>query len=342
MPLIKKAIVLRCRPGSQFHFGKIAVDDETSLDETSDILHSDTLFSALVELSARAFPDFVDELIKCFDENLVRISSGFYLVELKKTGETIFFLPKPCTTEVGEKNKVQRKIRFISKGVWEAGIPSKKWTDKSECVILQNQFIVLRTEVEKFNLHQLENWQILNTHTLPKVAVHKESKEDSIYFQTNMTIPRQKDLMTHIYFLLEADDQFLGSELWNKLLNLIGLLGIEGIGGERSTGCGHIDEVTMEDFEISLSSPYFGLMSLFFPQDEEELEAVFAYKTFTRGGRRVPLQGSLKRVKMIAEGAVCGKPVIGKIIPILKGPDYDFRRSGKAFTIPVHQNFAPR
>jgi CRISPR-associated protein Csm4 len=339
---VKKAIVLRCKPGSQFHFGKIAVDDETSLDETSDILHSDTLFSALVELAARAFPDFVDVLIECFDKEKVRVSSGFYLAELKKSGNTIFFLPKPCTTEIGEKNKIQRKVKFISKGVWEAGIPPKKWTDKNECVILQKQFVVLKTEVENYSGRQMEDWQILNIQTLPKVAVHKESKEDSIYFQTNVTIPRQRDLMIHIYFLIETDDQFVNSIEWNKLLNLIGLLGVEGIGGERSTGCGHITEVTMENFEINLHTPCLGLLSLLFPKDEDELNSVAAYKTFTRGGRRVPLQGSLKRVKMIAEGAVCTKPVSGRIIPLLNGLDYNFRRSGKAFTIPIHQNFVPK
>ena len=95
------AVILKCKPFSAFHFGQVAVDADTSLNDTSEFLHSDTLFSAIINLAARVYPSEVNTLLALFGHNdvlpKVRLSSGFYC--LQKGESFLYFLPKPLSSQ---------------------------------------------------------------------------------------------------------------------------------------------------------------------------------------------------------------------------------------------------
>ena len=73
--------------GNPVHFGELGI----GMEETSDRIHSDTLFSAWVSAYARLFgKDAVEELLKKFQadvEPLFRLSSTFlYHIRKKQSG----------------------------------------------------------------------------------------------------------------------------------------------------------------------------------------------------------------------------------------------------------------
>lgn len=70
-----KAVILRCKPNAQFHFGKVALDSNMALANTSNYIHSDTLFSGLMNACAVLYPNQVQSFIDAFQRNIFKISS---------------------------------------------------------------------------------------------------------------------------------------------------------------------------------------------------------------------------------------------------------------------------
>lgn len=100
------AILLVPYNGGQYHLG------EAGLDDTSDILHADTLFSALTNIYAMAFSG-ADRFVNMVDEGKLRFSSCFYA--LLAPDKPVFFLPKPPVQYAGSCDmKLLKKIRYLS------------------------------------------------------------------------------------------------------------------------------------------------------------------------------------------------------------------------------------
>lgn len=332
-----QAFILTCKPGSQFHWGKPPIDDETALDTVSQSLHSDTLFAALADLAARTDAALLQSLKQWSDQGALCLSSAFVALQFPNVRERLFFLPKPATLYV-QADKRRRNIEFVSTGVWEQGIKPDQWD--RECVVLQHKYVALKSEVPTELHERAPDLSVLDMATYPKVAVHKISKEDSIYFQTNILTPRHGYFQTHFYFLLRHNPELINSADYRRLMQLIGLLAQEGLGGERSTGCGAFQQVHTSPFAIRSSGPNEALLSLYYPFDRTELAQCLFYRTVIRGGRRIT-GGSLDRVKMIEEGAILSQPVRGKIVELQAAQaDHPYWRSGIAFSLPIHHNFA--
>lgn len=313
------------------------MDDETALDSVSRSLHSDTLFSALADLAARTDPGLLPLIKQWSDQGALSLSSAFALLQFPDVQERLYFLPKPATLYV-QADKRRRNIAFISTGVWEQGIRPEQWDQ--ECVVFQQKYVALKSEVPAALHERAPDLSVLDMATYPKVAVHKISKEDSIYFQTNILTPHHGYFQTHFYFLLRHNPDVIDSADYRRLTQLIGLLAHEGLGGERSTGCGAFRQVRTAPFPIRASGPDEALLSLYYPFDRAELAQCLYYRTVIRGGRRIT-GGSLDRVKMIEEGAILSQPVRGKIVELQPaGADHPHWRSGIAFSLPIHHNFA--
>ena len=374
-----EAVLLKCPPYARFHFGITGLDENSSLHQTSERLHSDTLFSVLMVLCSKIFPNQIDDLKAAFESGEVSISSGSYYLEIteyetlkKITQRQIFFLPKPECFELlntdADKRKELRKIKFVSKGVWERGLLPEDWLMKdSECVIIQGKFVALLSELtadDKLAKQVANSISIFEEKTAPKIADHNRRRENNIFFQTDLCFAANflKDndgkplfqIMPHFYFLIEhrAD-----SQVKNLVETLIEILPDEGIGGGISTGCGKIDssEIIPFDWQFSegeKSSKYNVSASLISPVSKADLTALVGYKVMTRGGRRLSISEKklaqipenkreeakqLARVKMIREGALLQLPneVTGQLVPLHDFiPNY---RNGKAFCLPIHQ-----
>lgn len=345
------AVILKCPPGGQFHFGKIALDVDTSLNDTDIIPHSDTLYSAIISTAFKIFGhvgglDFID----WFEKGTLQISSASYCLEI--SGAYFYFLPKPTCFDLISENKKLRKVEFIGTTVWSEGIEPEEWQEKEIAYhFIQDRF------VDKIDEKIAKNIEIFDKASLPKVATHKPGQEDSLYFQTNIQIAANKELedfgtpLIHFYFLLRHTDD----KAYTKLQTVLQVIADEGIGGERSVGCGQLEGVKfvppekLKDINrlAQMDSEYQVSLSLINP-GPEEFSKLKAYKLMTRGGRRIPFpmssneteynkKSKLKRVRMISEGALIVGAVKGRVVDITPEDNnrQPYKRNGLAFTLPI-------
>jgi CRISPR-associated protein Csm4 len=350
-----ESITFQCRPGAQFHFGKIALDENTSLDDTSHILHSDTLASAFVDMGFRLLSDTAaQQVLTDFENGTVRVSSLFWQLNLSGS-RVVHFLPKPVSFETSQdpapqaandaKKDTDRKdilrARFISKGVWEAGIQPKDWAEK--CMVLQREFVLTREEAKGLSEAVCKKLKLYHNVSLPKVAVHKLTRENSLYHQTNVQIARLDDYglpdaSVHFYFLLESSD----AAARDRVCNLAHIIADEGIGGERSVGCGRLDGIeASKPFQLSpaqRTKELFCSASLVSPAGLTEFGHFLAWKIVTRGGRPTAQDGPLQRLKMLAEGAVLDGKVAGATHDISAKKDRRYLRFGTALCLPAHDH----
>lgn len=376
-----QAFILKCDPNSQFHFGRIAMDadDKTSLNATTYIPHSDTLFSAIISILANMMPETeLQRYLQLFgygaDKAALKISSGFYCLQKEATDnskkETVYFLPTPVhygKQASADNHKLFKSISFISKGVWEQGLLFTDW--KSQCVSIGNKFVCLAEEAAMLfpNAHEkvkdkatkVIDKKIYSYSDLPKVKVHSRTQDATLYSHTNVLVhsiadddPKLKTkdeplnkipVAAHFYFLIDGLND-IEIPFRHNIMAAINLLADNGIGGERSVGCGQLAGIEfVEEINFSLkeglNSNFAATLSLFNPMNEEELAAMYQYKVITRGGRQTAKDGKLKRLKMIAEGGIVKSEaaIHGRICDITpketNGSTY--LRSGIALTIPV-------
>ena len=340
-----KTIVLHCNPNTRFHFGKVGIDPDASLNDTSHHLHSDTLYSAIINIAASLFGDNsveLENILNAFEDGSIKLSSVFYCIE--NEGNRIYFLPKPAHWQRAVKSKFKEynKIKFVSRGIWEQGIHPDRW--ETETIVLQGQFRILKSELTDLMLASLSQFKFFQVETQPKVFVSKPTQEDSLYFLNSVIIADNRDFTTALkpllYFLIDvANDAFYDSETYAHILACIRMLPTEGVGGERSSGCGLFEKITLEDdFSLTLTSDTQATLSLYSPKDETEMSAWNAWQTIQRGGRRTYEHGNLKYINMLREGSVFNATVEGNIANIAEQNGKGiYNRYGKAFCVPVTQ-----
>ena len=361
-----QAIILKCPKFGRFHFGLMGLDENSSLYQTSDIIHSDTLFSALVSICAKTSPDDVEDLIASFKspKDGMKISSAFYCLQLlqnEKELKKIFFLPKPTYLDLVNEDVLERKkvknVRFISKTVWEKGLLPQEWTLRNGCYIIRGGF-VLHTEDLAYDL-ALRIETISEIKTAPKIADHARQKRDNIFFQTDLLLgytgldqeelielgypeAYRLEIQPHFYFLLESNLFGERQRLEKLLILLLEVLVDEGIGGAISTGCGQLVGYEILPFSFDLEEDegetvYCTSLSLIAPQDESDLRGVRRGKVQVRGGRNTASDGRLKRIKMFTEGTVIEKQVTGSIASL--HPSKPYLRYGRSFPISMHSKY---
>lgn len=364
---------MRCPPNGRFHFGKLGLDENASLYQTSTIIHSDTLFSALLNICAKCFPEKTGQLKNAFVQGEVAISSGFYCFEIsdKKPDGTVvsyplvYFLPKPSHFSLLNSNlkerKIFAKIAFVSKGVWERGLRPDQWTRDNDCIRIDDKFIMLTSEFDS-DYSQLTKGDVpeypelkvrsYKVKTAPKIADHARKRENNIFFQTDLLLGTNclelnngdrftKSIQPHFYCLLDIKEDSSFHDLINTLF---AIMADEGIGGAISTGCGKLTSCSIAEpsftfsFQNGTRSDNYKVSASLINPDPNRLFPYRYYKTIIRGGRKVALGNTpLKRVQMLREGALIEGVAFGRIPRIHDSlPNY---RNGKAFCIPIHSNY---
>jgi len=357
-----QAVILYCKPRARFHFGKVAPDNNTSLNDTSEWLHSDTLFSAIVNTLALVYEKpIVDRIIGHFQTGAIRISSGYYL--LKVADRDIYFLPKPANLalEVTNGFKDYNKVKFISRNVWELGLPFSEW--KNHCYFLQNgAFVVTKSELPELTMElqkreaeinqkeEAAKISLFNVKDFPRVKVHTQGQQDAFFYLATICIADKDDLTAalpdasvHYYFIFDTKPGFEKEDDFKCIMTAFNLLPDQGIGGERSAGCGLFTQLDIFPFD-SLSvqgSTQQCSVSLTLPNSEEELEQMVAYQILTRGGR-VHSGGKLNFVRLMVEGAVAESKIEGRIANIGNTNPEEFLRYGKALCLPVRAILNPK
>ena len=339
-----QAFLLIPDDGSQFHLG------DTGLDDSSDLLHSDTLFSALANVYECALSG-AEKFVDLVEKGKLSFSSGLYaMIKKDSQSQPILFLPKPIVKYSNtEDRKRHKNIKYISLGVWE--MFSKTFNaqefdsrlDFSTLAEVGNEFVCFNNELGG-NPEAFKNSSFRSFTTNPKVKVHTTLQEDRLYHETtvqfNSFVAAGQEYGGAYCVLFEHD---LTGQEYMEFLAAMRIMADEGVGGQRSSGKGQFREVREVNIDIPYSeeeaSAYLGL-SIVSPADDNEFEALERYELFVRGGGSLGWRGEgekhRKQARFVKEGALMSRNIAGNILDV--SPDTtegSILRNGKNFAIPL-------
>lgn len=328
--------------GAHFHLG------ERELDDTSDILHADTLFSALANVYEMALSG-ADTLIGLMNSGKLRFSSGFYAVKFDK--RSIFFLPKPPVEyQSPDARKKLKKVRYISLGVWKRFLNTFDYQNlqKPSCSLdllsfplIGGEFVY--TEEELAGVEQLDNKVFRSIQTAPKVKVHTTDDDDRLYHET--TVQFTPILLENGYiqgsFYLFFEHTLAPDEL-KEFLAAIRILADEGIGGQRSSGRGQFASVELVDVDLpSITHPvlYLGLSLISLTSDAEFHQGLLDYELVQRGGGSLGKKGieekHRRQARFVREGALLRQNIQGRFVDVSPEQNGIILRNGFNFAIPI-------
>lgn len=326
-------LLLRCRDGAHFHLG------ETSLEDSSELLHADTLFSALANVYALAY-GAAEEWIGHVRDGRVRFSSGLHCVELPGREEPIYFVPLPQLRYAtagadGSAARRLRGVRYVSLGVLErirAGVASGEGGDElPECSLdvlafprLAGGYACTEKELEPLGGSvPVEPFAVVTSR--PRLERRTLEVEDSFYHATALSfapvpVAGGGVLRGHFYVLV---DHSLDGDAWRRFVACTRLLADEGVGGERSSGYGALVETEIREAPAAFSGgshAVFLSLAPTIPADEDELSRALYYRLFLRGGGSLGLRGDAdlhrRRVRMMREGALFRGRVAGRLVDV--------------------------
>jgi CRISPR-associated protein Csm4 len=352
-----KAKILNLKPNSRFHFGRALADSDVSLADTDYCLHSDVLFSALVNnLATIKDRSCVECFINAFQEGKIRISSACYCLQKMDSGDLTYFIPKPVslvnTVEQNdyEKIKLIKKVQFVTYELLNQ--EPKDWSTYGAFALdsetldhlgFDKSYHALSKEAE-VRIALTMYSKVLNTQVALR-SINKDGQSKGPYHVSALQISdlSKVNLSVHFYFLYEITD----AQFEDDFELAVSLLAYNGIGGERSSGYGQIESIStvvkLPDYFVSPTTDCHLLgLSKIIPKDAQELSNMNAYTHTVRGGRH-GRGGHLKSVRMINEGAVIQGKVLGCIKSISpeheETPNY---RNGCSFTIALPDDFKLR
>jgi CRISPR-associated protein Csm4 len=293
--------IIKLNFNSPLHIGEIGI----GLEECSPIIHSDTIFNAIINAySLMHTKDKTDEFLKNFES--VKISSAFPF-----HGKELYF-PRPRMRLNADENIIEehakeiKKIEFVSKVFFEKLINGEKFSDN---------------EIEKL----VKKTKFYKEYQMPKVYLDRETKKSDFFFIGAMKFEKKCGL----WFGIECEDN-----VYKEINSCLRLLQDEGIGGKRTWGYG-LFEYEEDNIELRLpvNSNLYMLLSLFYPNQSETALFSGEYASWDfilRGGyiekRRKP------RIRMIKEGSVFDAVPYGKILKFDGFCDY-----GMAFSVPIRR-----
>ncbi len=328
--------------GSQFHLG------ETGLDDSSDLLHSDTLFSALANVYECALSE-AKTFIDLVGNGQLSFSSGLYAMLKKGSQEPpLLFLPKPTVVYGNiEDRKPQKTKKYFSLGVWkefrnlfDADVFDSD-LDYSNMPSVGNEFVCLDEELGS-NPEDFKNRSFRSFATSPKVKVHTTLQEDRLYHETtvqfNSFAVDGQEYEGAYCVLLEHQ---LTDEQYSEFIASLRIMADEGVGGQRSSGKGQfreVREVTIDIPEREAVAAYLGL-SIISPADDREFEALERYEIFVRGGGSLGWRGHSeehrKQARFVKEGALLTENIAGQLVDVSPEADRSILRNGRNFAIPI-------
>jgi len=354
------AIQLRCEQNTKFRIGA------GDLTTTCDILHSDTLFSAIVNSYNTLYGQTgVVAFLTDFEEGKITLSSGFYFARFVTSSaeQVLYFFPKPAAdfrsyaTDKGDdiKNRKKiRRIRYLSAGLLKSALAAGVKLDETgspyfECDLLAHgrfgeEFCFDRAELKlsDVQVRQLSTRTFRRVTQSPKVVVSRTgSQSEDVYYQADIELyPLILDdlrVQPGFFFLVEYN---LGKEAWKRFRAAVRLMADEGVGGKRSNGYGQVSDVHFDDsFELNPGGEkYQFTVSLLSPAPQDDLESLFSYEIISRGGGYIhagyPTSLTKKSVRMVREGALLKGNMQGRLVDVAPDGAQPAYQYGLNFSIP--------
>jgi len=335
------------------HFGELGI----GLEETSERIHSDTLFSAWLSIYARFPSADIESLIEQFKQPVppFRLSSTFIYQELN--GQIIEYLPRPFRLPKNypsgddlEFAKTFKKLKYLPLSVWKRWYQEEgfdKEADRHELIAAtQGQATGALAQAGTFDYSKAYKIQ-----KLPKVAIDRTSRATNFYhtgFVTYRWEPLNGSInsLSGLYFLVEFPTA--DPTIEQTFFQVLSLLGDAGIGGERSSGAGQFEAEVMDCSPDWVNVTGFNdgtqhsLMSLFWqPQITPEMLTEASFELKERGGWITsPTADAPQRrqsVRMFTEGSVFGFRPGGALADVTPRQFRAHRvyRSGICLSLPI-------
>jgi CRISPR-associated protein Csm4 len=335
------------------HFGELGI----GIEETSERVRSDTLFSALIAVYARMFgSQAVSELLQqfCDRENQPPfcISSTFIYQQI---GDNItYYLPKPlrfpCNYPDDDLNffkTYKKKLNYLPLEIWQRWYQGEGFADSDELITYTND------GKSQGNLNQARAFAYgtcYKKRPLPKVAIDRVTRATNFYHTGIVQFQQGSQTHSGLYFLIHFPS--VNKTLEHQLQAVLKWLGDEGLGGERSSGSGQFKakwdslSPTWQQVVDFKDNSYYTLLSLFWTNDEQKLNEAIAdekasYEIIERGGwvSSSPSGYQLRRksIRMFAEGSVFSSEPIGKLADVtpLGFTNHQIYRSGISLSLPI-------
>lgn len=337
------------------HFGEVGI----GLEQTSERVRSDTLFSAWVNAYARLFGKTgVESLLDRFVREApppVRMSSTFIY---RKSPQIVDYLPKPLgrPRNYPEDNdldffKTYKKLKYLPLPIW------KRWYQDEEFSNTDTQELTDKTQnkVLSGQLHHSGTFDYggaFNHNRLPKVAIDRTTRSTNFYHAGFVQFAWENrdnklESLAGLYFILHfpQEDRQLESDLQAAL----NLLGEEGLGGERSSGAGRFKVVAWEDLSETWqkvvffqNATHYSLMSLLWQKSiPNGFTNESSYDLVERGGwigsTFSGRQMRRKKVRMFAEGSIFKIQPSGQIADVTPArfKRHPIYRNGIALSLPI-------
>jgi CRISPR-associated protein Csm4 len=307
------------------HFGELGI----GMEETSERVRSDTLFSALVISYARIGKN-VDTLLQRFHQEKVpfRLSSSFIYRE--QDSKITYFLPRPkyppTNYPISDDLKIAKdykKLNFLDLETWKNWYQNGSFNKDAK--LPENSYSKC-FEIDK----------------QPKVAIDRNTRATNLYHTSFVRYRSKSNDKSGLYFLIEFNDESLENDL-NDLKAVLELLGEEGIGGERSSGAGQF-EVSWHDLDeqwkklIKFKGNFQSLISLYWDDELISLDNS-SYELQERGGWITSSSKNQRRKKvvMFGEGSVFSEIPKGKLANVTpyEFTQHQIYRSGIAVSLPI-------
>ena len=298
---------------SPLHIGS----DEAGIgvENVQSMIHSDTIFSALVNSASLMNNNYIDFLL----QGNFRISSAF------PYKENHYFLPRPFypfPSTFGKCSKEVKKLEFLQEVDFQAWIKGELNEKNITGAISRSQ-----------NIEEISTLDIR-----PRNFIDRRTSDTIIYHCGGVVFQKNCGL----YFVLETDNEDKG-----RFQDILKALKKLGFGGERSIGYGQFsfEIIGAIDTEAGIwkniknnEGNSFSLLSLCYPAENENIDAK-AYQTVLRKGwvfsTSSKKQMKRKTFRMFKEGSVFINQLKGKIVDVApRGfKDHDVYRWGKAFSV---------
>ncbi len=315
-------------------------DNRPNYESCEGFIHSDTLFSALMNAWRLLYPEDLEVFFPAtHPETLTiphfRISSAFPFA-----GQDLFFPkpyytpPRPDKEEAGDA-KAFKKLAWIAQPYFENWLSGKCLTIDKDYLSSDKRFLFSAKAIKGHS-------NPVAVQDSPRVRKDLETEQTEIFYYSRLYFTENAGL----YFMAV----FQNEEWQKKFTAVLNLLGDEGLGGDRSVGNGLFEVLEMNThFKMRLpeKTTHFLTLALYHPQAVElkpNLEKAY-YELINRSGWVYSGRGySLRRnnVRMFTEGSVFAGPPgeYGDIVKVLDPlPEQNLKhaiyRYGQAFSLPI-------
>jgi len=301
---------------SPLHIG----DDEAGIgvENVQSIIHSDTIFSALVNAAS-----LIDEASVQF-----LLGGNFCISSAFPYDENHYYLPRPLfplPTSFGKYANEVKKCEFLQ--------------EEDFCSWINGQLNENNIGSVIFRSHKVE--ETLSIDIRPRNASDRRTSNTLIYHCSGTVFNQNCGL----YFILQTDAD--GKQKIEQILEVLQKLGL---GGERSSGYGRFEaeifgpvdnESRWRNIKTNQGA-LFCILSLYHPGNEGEKINTISYQTLLRKGwifsNISAKQMKRKTVRMFKEGSVFETEPAGGLVDVTPNgfTDHKVYRWGKALAVRIN------